>query len=559
MLIIESNMALIYFYDASEIDVSQITEGLSGTDHHWEFVKDSINAENLDPETEVISVFVTSVVTREIITRLPKLKLIACRSTGFNNIDLAAATEHGITVVNVPTYGEATVAEYAFTLLLALARKLPQSLDFVGRDNDVRALIGWDLNGKTIGVVGTGHIGQHTIKIAKGFEMRVVAYDPYPNEKAAKELGFEYVSLDELMSTSDVISVHAPYLPSNNHLINSEKLSLMKPTAVIINTARGELVDTQALVEALRNKLIAGAALDVLEGEKLMDLNEEVALLRRHTLAPNALNHSMAIMALNKMDNVILAPHNAFNTLEAVGRINGTTCQNIIRFWYGETPNKVEPGKPKMGKLLITRHAESEWNASGKWTGTTDVHLSQKGFREAAMLGIALAETGIKIDKAYCSNLIRTLETLEGILDSAQQFNVDAERSGAIDERDYGDYTGKNKWEVQKLVGESEFNLIRRGWDHSVPNGETLKMVYERVVPFYEDTVLPLLKSGKNVMLVGHGNSMRSLIKYLENLDDDAVESLEMLFGRIVIYDLDDDGKMNSKIEKQIDSPVPKA
>jgi hypothetical protein len=106
VLIIESNMALIYFYDASEIDVSQITEGLSGTDHHWEFVKDSINAENLDPETEVISVFVTSVVTREIITRLPKLKLIACRSTGFNNIDLAAATEHGITVVNVPTYGE---------------------------------------------------------------------------------------------------------------------------------------------------------------------------------------------------------------------------------------------------------------------------------------------------------------------------------------------------------------------------------------------------------------------------------------------------------------------
>lgn len=118
-------MALIYFYDASELDKKQLTDGLTGTDHHWEYVEETISPENLNVEAEVISVFVTSTVTREIIEKLPKLRLIACRSTGFNNIDLVAADEHGIAVVNVPTYGESTVAEYAFTLLLALTRKLP--------------------------------------------------------------------------------------------------------------------------------------------------------------------------------------------------------------------------------------------------------------------------------------------------------------------------------------------------------------------------------------------------------------------------------------------------
>lgn len=552
-------MSLIYFYDASELDKRQLEDGLKSTDHRWNYVEESISLDNLDAETEVISVFVTSKVTGDMIEKLPKLKLIACRSTGFNNIDLAAAETHGIKVVNVPTYGESTVAEYTFTLLLALMRKLPQSLGFLSRELDVAELMGGDLHEKTIGVVGTGHIGQHVIKIAKGFEMRVVGFDPYGKEELARDLGFEYLPLEELLKVSDVVTLHAPFTPENKHLINAERLNLMKPSAVLINTARGELVDASALADALMHKRLAGAALDVLEGEQLFKMEEEVGLLRSNKLPAATGAQSVALMALNKLPNVILTPHNAFNTEEAIGRINATTCQNIIRFWYGDVPNQVKPIKPTAGRLLLTRHAESEWNATGKWTGLTDVHLSEKGFHEASLLGIALRDLDIRVDKAYCSQQVRTLETLEGMLNASQQFDAPFERVGAINERDYGEYTGKNKWDMKELVGEEEFNGIRRGWDHAVPGGETLKMVYERAVPFYVNEVVPQLMAGKNVLLVAHGNTLRSLMKYIENISDADVESLEMPFGNIIAYDIDPEGHMLAKDDTHIDSAPPNA
>ncbi len=552
-------MALIYFYDSSELDKRQLEDGLKSTDHRWKFVKESVALDNLDPETEVISVFVTSQVTAEMVEKLPKLKLIACRSTGFNNVPLAATDTRGITVVNVPTYGESTVAEYTFAMLLALTRKLVPSLGFLNREVDVSTLMGVDLHGKTIGVVGTGHIGQHVIKIAKGFEMRVVGFDPYGKEEVARELGFEYVELEELLKISDVVSLHAPFTPENKHLINAERLALMKPSAVLVNTARGELVDASALADALMHDKLAGAALDVLEGEQLFKMEEEVGLLRSHALPTNTGEQSVALMALNKLSNVILMPHNAFNTDGAIGRINATTCENIIKFWYGEVPNKVKPLKPSTGKLMLVRHAESEWNATGKWTGLTDVHLSEKGFHEASLLGIALRELDVKLDKAYCSQQVRTLETLEGILNASQQFDVPFERVSAINERDYGEYTGKNKWDMKELVGEEEFNGIRRGWDHPVPGGETLKKVYERAVPFYQNEVVPQLLAGKNVMLVAHGNSLRALMKYVENLSDTDVESLEMPFGGILQYDTDPEGHIQKKTETRIDTVAPNA
>lgn len=552
-------MAQIYFYDASALDKQQLQTGMDGTDHHWEYVEESINTNNLHDDAEVISVFVSSTVTQEMIELMPKLKLIACRSTGFNTVNLTAAAEHGVTVVNVPTYGESTVAEYTFTLLLALLRKLPQSLGFLNREFQVSSLMGTDLQEKTIGVIGTGHIGQHVIKVAKGFEMRVVAFDPFAKEELAKELSFEYMTLEELLKTSDVVTLHAPLTTENRHLMNAKHLALMKPTAVLINTARGELVDTEALADALDNDRLAGAALDVLEGEQLFDMHEEVALLRSHTLPSATGEQSVTMMALNKMPNVILTPHNAFNTEGAIGRINSATCQNIIRFWYDDVPNKVEAGKPHVGKLLLVRHAESEWNASGKWTGLTDVHLSEKGFHEASLLGLAVKDLGIKLDEAYCSEQIRTLETLEGILNTSQQFEVPVSRRSAINERDYGEYTGKNKWEIQKLVGDDEFNGIRRGWNHLVPGGETLKMVYERVVPFYKTEVLPKVLAGKNVLLVAHGNSLRALMKYIERISDKDIEGVEMPFGNTLTYDVDQDGYMTSKSEARIDSQPPNA
>lgn len=552
-------MALIYFYDATELDKQQLTDGLKETDHHWEYVEGKITPDNCNPDTEVISVFVSSTVTREIIERLPRLRVIACRSTGFNNIDLAAAKDHDVTVLNVPTYGEATVAEYTFALLLSLTRRLPEVFKAEGAPFDPQQLRGHDLQGKTFGVIGTGHIGQKALKIAAGFGMKTIAYDAFPKKELEGELGFAYAELDEVLTQADFVSLHTPYLPATHHIMNAERLGKMKQGAILVNTARGELVDTGALLEQLDNGHLGGAVIDVVEGEALLNYSEETALLRSNTLPEDTLRHSVEISALQKMPNVIISPHNAFNTVEAINRINQTTAQNIIDYWYGNVPNKVQPPKPSLGKLLVVRHAESEWNALGKWTGVTDVHLSEKGFREAAQFGQALKRLGIHIDVAYCSEQIRTRETLESMLDAAQQFDVPTITTQAFNERDYGDYTGKNKWEVQKEIGEEAFEKIRRGWDVPVPGGETLKMVYQRVIPFYKGGVLPQLCHGKNVLIVAHGNSIRALMKYLESISDEGINQLEMPFGQISVYDVTDQGLCETSSTVKVDVQPPHA
>lgn len=211
-----------------------------------------------------------------------------------------------------------------------------------------------------------------------------------------------------------------------------------------------------------------------------------------------------------------------------------------------------------MGQLLITRHCESEWNALGKWTGTTDVHLSENGFKQAGQVGEAIKDY-VKIDFAYCSLQIRTKETLEGILDGSGQVEVNYERVGDINERDYGDYTGMNKWEVRDKVGEEEFNSIRRDWDHPVPNGETLKMVYERTVPFYQNVILPRLQKGENVLVVAHGNSLRALIKFMESVSDEDIKNVEMPFGTVYDYTVNEEGKAVDKKVIKIEMVAPHA
>lgn len=553
------NMALIYFYDATELDKKQLSKGLSDTDHHWEFIDDRIALDNINPDTEVISVFVSSEVNKEIIDNLPKLRLIACRSTGFNNIDLVACKDKGITVVNVPTYGEVTVAEYAFALILSLTRKIPEVLRSKNEEIEDVALNGHDLATKTLGVLGTGHIGQKVIKIANGFDMRVIAYDKYPQDKLTDPLNFEYVALDDLLSSSDIVTLHIPYSTDSRHLINKEKLQQFKKGAILINTARGELVDNRCLIEYLENDHLSGAALDVIEGEILLDQDEEVALLRGDKLPLNLAEHSIEISVLKKIPNVIISPHNAYNTVEAIKRINDTTSKNIIDFWYGEVPNVIKPQPTKTGKLLVIRHAESEWNATGQWTGKTDVHLSEKGFKEAEMLGEALQKLDIKIDEAYYSEQIRSKETLELMLSTSGQSSVQTIKSAAIDERDYGEYTGKNKWQMRDLLGEEQFNRLRRGWNEPVPGGETLKMVYERVLPFYKNEILPKLLAGKNILIVAHGNSIRALVKYIEKISDEEVANLEMIFGQIEVYDVDNEGHGQKTKVINIDTTPPTA
>jgi D-lactate dehydrogenase len=252
------------------------------------------------------------------------------------------AAERGIIVTNVPSYGEHTVAEYAFGLILSLTRRLPEAfedaLDGYGAHANVRGI---DIFGKTIGIVGGGRIGCQVARIANGFGMQAMVYDPFPNDERAAEFNFRYVGLDELLAGSDVVTLHAVYTPENHHLINTEQLEKMKPTAYLVNAARGELLNTKALISALQDKKLMGAALDVLEGEALLMNPEEIALLRAESMDPMLLQHSLEINILKKMSNVLITQHNAFNTLEAIERINNTAKDNIDAFLRGEIRNEV--------------------------------------------------------------------------------------------------------------------------------------------------------------------------------------------------------------------------
>lgn len=204
-----------------------------------------------------------------------------------------------------------------------------------------------------------------------------------------------------------------------------------------------------------------------------------------------------------------------------------------------------------MAYLLLVRHGESEWNALGKWTGWTDVSLSEKGREEARKAADAIKD--IPITVLYSSPLARARQTLDEIV-HVLGVQLPVRTSEALKEKNYGDYTGKNKWEVKKEVGDEEFLKIRRSWDYRTPNGESLKDVYDRVVPFYKSDILPLLEKGENVLITSHGNTMRALVKYLDSIPDDQISSLEIGTGEVYVYDIDSEGKV---VHKEIRSSNP--
>jgi len=291
------------------------------------FVDEGINNSLIPTDTnfDILAVFMDSGVDATTIAALPNLKLITTLSTGYDHIDLAAAAARGIPVTSVPGYGENTVAEFAFTLILALSRKIFATRDRIRLEHKFTndGLTGFDLAGKTIGVIGTGHIGKHAIRMAEGFNMKVITYDVHHDDAYAKEMGFTYLSLEDLLAQSDIITIHAPYLPSTHHLINAGNVHLIKKGAYLINTARGAIVETAALIAALKDGTLAGAGMDVLEEEAEMkagDMDVDAELIA--------------------MPNVIVTPHNAFNTREAFLRILDTTIDNIVAF-VGGTPINV--------------------------------------------------------------------------------------------------------------------------------------------------------------------------------------------------------------------------
>lgn len=298
------------------------TEGLE-----IEFFNESLDEENVSKvkNFDAVTIFVDSDVDSEVLDELDA-DVIACRSTGYDHVDLDKAREKDITVFNVPEYGSTTVAEHTFGLILSLSRKIYSAIRKVDEGSfDHRGLKGFDLEGKTLGVVGTGSVGQNVIRIANGFNMDVIASDPYPDQEVSEELGFMYVSTEDLLRKSDIVTIHCPLTEDTRHMISNKEFDLMDKT-VIVNTSRGELIDTEALIEALEDDSVSQAGLDVLEEECYIEDDIEYLSDLVEKCDPEIILEDHILM---NRDDVLITPHNAFNSREALHRIEDTTLENL--------------------------------------------------------------------------------------------------------------------------------------------------------------------------------------------------------------------------------------
>ena len=289
---------------------------------------------------EIISVFTTSRVTKEVLEKFPNLKLIALRSVGFNHIDTDYCKEHNIAVENSPNYGNKSVAEFAFGLMLNVCRKIiPAEENYKNMIIQPNELIGTELGGKTVGIIGLGAIGTAFARLAHGFDMKILGYDIYPKQELIDKYSIEYTDFETILQKSDFISLHAPLTKDNFHMFNVDSFKKMKNSAVIINTARGELIDSEALYNAITSREILGAGLDVLESEDTINDFDLVIGLNR--LSKDELKNSLINSRLFQLPNVIITPHMAYNTNEAITRILTTTMNNIHAFEQGTIQNSV--------------------------------------------------------------------------------------------------------------------------------------------------------------------------------------------------------------------------
>jgi D-lactate dehydrogenase len=322
-----SEKPVIAVYDTKPYDRDYLSQAVGSDELDWHFHDFRLEAETALAASgaQAVCVFVNDVLNREVIERLAGagVGLVALRCAGFNNVDLKAAKELNLAVARVPSYSPHAVAEHAIALILALNRKIHRAFNRVREFNfSLNGLIGFDLYGKTSGIVGTGKTGRIVGEILRGFGMRVLAFDVYPNEEWAAQHGIEYVEMDTLIKESDLISLHTPLTPQTDRIINAESLSQMKSGVVLVNVSRGRLIHTNALIEALKSRHLGGVALDVYEEEEgifFEDLSGEVL-------------HDDELARLLTFPNVLVTAHQAFFTHEALSEIARVTVENIRRF-----------------------------------------------------------------------------------------------------------------------------------------------------------------------------------------------------------------------------------
>ncbi len=320
----------VLVYDAKPYDRETLATANRGR-HQLRFVSTLLDEQTavLAEGFPAVSIFVNDRATAEVLARLAALgvRLVTLRSTGFNNVDLDAARRLGITVMRVANYSPYAVAEFAVALLLAVVRKVHRAYNRVREGNfALDGLQGFDLHGRTVGVVGTGRIGAVFAQIMHGFGVRLLGFDQKPNP-ACEALGMRYVPLETLLEQSDIVSLHVPLTPHTYHLINAQTLARMKRGAVLVNTSRGALVDTEALIEALKSGQLSAVALDVYEEEEglfFRDLSSQV-------IADDV------FARLLTFPNVLVTGHQAFFTHEALAQIAETTIRNLDDFEAGRT------------------------------------------------------------------------------------------------------------------------------------------------------------------------------------------------------------------------------
>ena len=319
-------MVKIAFFDTKEYDREMFESYNKEYNYELTFFKTKLNEETvaLAQGFDVVCIFVNDCADKEVLQKLKSygVKLLALRCAGFNNVDIANMPK-GLVAVRVPAYSPYAVAEHTCGLLLALNRKIYKAYQRAKKYNfSLDGLLGFDIHGKTVGVIGTGKIGKVFIQIMNGFGAKVIANDIYEDKQAEKDLGFTYVSLDELYEKSDIISLHCPLTDENMKLINKETMSKMKDGVIILNTSRGKLIDAKDLVEMLEKGHIGGVGLDVFEDEEEYFLND----------MSNSYIRDPELSILLSMPNVVITSHQAFFTKEALDQITKTTLNNVKEY-----------------------------------------------------------------------------------------------------------------------------------------------------------------------------------------------------------------------------------
>jgi D-lactate dehydrogenase len=333
-------MAKIVLFEVSIEEAEYLKKAFQDQDVDYKTEKlEESNVQSFQ-DAEIISTFIYSALNKPVLEGLPKLKFIATRSMGFDHIDVEFCKEKGIKVANVPTYGAHTVAEHTFALILAISRKLIESVEQAKRgDFSSVGLEGFDLNGKTLGVLGTGNIGTNVCRLGLSFGMNVLAYNRSQNQDLVSK-GVKYVSLDELLGSSDIITLHLPHTKETEHIISLVNLDKIKKGAILINTARGSLVETLAIAEGLEKGILSAAGLDVLEEEA--HLREEKELLSEEYLKKVDIKTELLDHVLLTRDDVVITPHNAFNSKEAMEEILETSVANIKGYINNAPINIIE-------------------------------------------------------------------------------------------------------------------------------------------------------------------------------------------------------------------------